>query len=140
MGPNRVTPANLPATGGFSGSPADTAHLPSTYTALAALALLRAPLDQLNRPGLASFLRACQAEDGSFAPTAELQGEFQNDTRMSYCAAIARAMLRGGESGDGGAAESSSTAANGTRGAAALPDINVAAALSFLGRCKVRIH
>jgi geranylgeranyl transferase type-1 subunit beta len=40
-------------------------HLPSTYTALMCLAILRAPLDRLDIKGLSHFLRSCQAADGS---------------------------------------------------------------------------
>ncbi|WRT63512.1 uncharacterized protein IL334_000417 [Kwoniella shivajii] len=86
--------------GGFRGSTYMTtnndrtspAHLPSTYTALLTLAILRAPLDQLNIPGLISFLKSCQAEDGSFSP---IPGDnvypnegFQSDVRMVYCASV----------------------------------------------------
>ncbi|OXB38380.1 geranylgeranyl transferase type-1 subunit beta [Cryptococcus neoformans] len=85
--------------GGFKGStymdtPNPTTsppHLPSTYTALLCLALLRAPLDRLNIPGLLYFLNSCQAEDGSFSPLpAEpylLEG-FQSDARMAYIASV----------------------------------------------------
>ena len=40
-------------------------HLPSTYTSLLALALLRDDFSRLNRMGLLSFVRSCQASDGS---------------------------------------------------------------------------
>ncbi|WVR03318.1 hypothetical protein IAU60_000309 [Kwoniella sp. DSM 27419] len=86
--------------GGFRGSTfMDTpntstspAHLPSTYTALLTLAILRAPLDRLNIPGLTAFLRLCQAPDGSFSPLPgtevyPAQG-FQSDVRMVYCASV----------------------------------------------------
>jgi geranylgeranyl transferase type-1 subunit beta len=107
-----------PADGGFRGSPIPgPGHLPSTYTALCALALLRAPLDRLDRPGLMRFLRACQAADGSFSPSPGVAGAFQNDTRMSYCAAVTRAVaLSGGER---------------------IEDIDVGKARAFLGRCRV---
>ncbi|RSH78450.1 uncharacterized protein EHS24_002175 [Apiotrichum porosum] len=125
--------------GGFSGSPSATAHLPSTYTALSALALLRAPLDKLNRAGLAAFLRACQAPDGSFAPTTEIEGEFQNDVRMSYCAAIARAVLRAPGRTSAGAGPGPSDS-SGTATVAAsvdeIPDVDVKAAIGFLDKCK----
>lgn len=63
------------------------------------------------------FLRACQKEDGSFSPTEEVSGAFQNDARMSYCASIARAVLR----------------AQGVEG-----DVfEVAQAREFVERCKV---
>ncbi|WVQ85531.1 hypothetical protein IAT38_007697 [Cryptococcus sp. DSM 104549] len=91
-------------TGGFRGSPYMTtensitgpAHLPSTYTALLNLALLRAPLDRLNIPGIISFLRACQAPDGSFAPLPNddyLSEGFQSDARMVYCACAVASMI-----------------------------------------------
>lgn len=48
------------------------AHLPSTYTALLTLALLRAPLDKLDIPNLISFLRSCQAPDGSYVPESQI--------------------------------------------------------------------
>nr|ODN87186.1 geranylgeranyl transferase type-1 subunit beta [Cryptococcus depauperatus CBS 7841] len=87
------------ATGGFQGSTFMTtsnpttapAHLPSTYTALLCLALLRAPLDRLNRPGLVAFIKSCQADSGSFSP---LSGDeyildgFQSDARMAYVACV----------------------------------------------------
>ncbi|WVQ93900.1 hypothetical protein IAU59_000978 [Kwoniella sp. CBS 9459] len=94
-------------TGGFRGSPFMTtsndstspAHIPSTYTALLTLAILRAPLDRLNLPGLTSFLRTCQAKDGSFLPT---PGDdkvypnegFQSDVRMVYCASVISHIIR----------------------------------------------
>ncbi|BEI79949.1 hypothetical protein CcaverHIS002_0104780 [Cutaneotrichosporon cavernicola] len=108
------------ADGGFRGSPLPgPGHLPSTYTALCSLALLRAPLDRLDRPGLMKFLRACQEEDGSFAPSPGMPGAFQNDTRMSYCAAVTRAVALKGEAEDG-----------------RIKDIDVGAARAFLGRCR----
>lgn len=91
--------------GGFKGStymdtpnPATSPpHLPSTYTALLCLALLRAPLDRLNIPGLLLFLKSCQAEDGSFSPLpAEpyLSEGFQSDARMAYIASVISHMIR----------------------------------------------
>ncbi|OCF33186.1 geranylgeranyl transferase type-1 subunit beta [Kwoniella heveanensis BCC8398] len=75
------------------------AHIPSTYTALLTLAILRAPLDKLNIPGLTSFLKSCQAKDGSFSPT---PGDdhvypnegFQSDVRMVYCASVISHIIR----------------------------------------------
>ncbi|KAK1921276.1 terpenoid cyclases/protein prenyltransferase alpha-alpha toroid [Papiliotrema laurentii] len=84
--------------GGFSGSTfmltensaTSPPHLPSTYTALLCLALLREPLDKLNILGLQTFLQSCQAPDGSFAPLPqnEMEGDFQSDLRMTYCASV----------------------------------------------------
>ncbi|TXT10786.1 hypothetical protein VHUM_02291 [Vanrija humicola] len=103
-------------TGGFRGSDGEPAgtpgNLPSTYTALASLALLRAPLDRLDRPGLRSFLAACQAPDGSFSPTPDTLGLFQNDVRMAYCASLA-AKVAGGD-----------------------PPFDVPAAIEFVRRCQ----
>ncbi|WWD22811.1 hypothetical protein CI109_107305 [Kwoniella shandongensis] len=91
--------------GGFRGSTFMTtsnedtspSHLPSTYTALLSLAILRAPLDRLNVPGLVSFLRSCQASDGSFSP---LPGDdvypsegFQSDARMVYIASVISSII-----------------------------------------------
>ena len=88
------------------------AHLPSTYTALLSLALLRASLDRLNIPGLIAFLRSCQARDGSwvqssspfthtlnwlsFSPVPldpDYGGHFQNDLRMTYCASVVSSII-----------------------------------------------
>ncbi|KAL7420298.1 geranylgeranyl transferase type-1 subunit beta [Cryptotrichosporon argae] len=91
--------------GGFRGSTymttanAETSpgHLPSTYTALLVLAILRAPLDRLDVTGLQRFVASCQAPDGSFSPLAGMvhdTGAFQNDARMSYCAAAISDMVR----------------------------------------------
>ncbi|WVQ70982.1 hypothetical protein IAR50_000507 [Cryptococcus sp. DSM 104548] len=89
--------------GGFRGSTYMTtanaatspAHLPSTYTALLSLAILRAPLDRLDRPGLVAFLRSCQSPDGSFSPTADSYtlGGFQSDARLAYCACAVSTMI-----------------------------------------------
>lgn len=113
------------ATGGFRGSPYMTSdnpatspgHVPSTYTALACLALLEAPLDRLDRPGLLKFLRQCQAADGSFAPVPGTQGNYQNDARMSYAASVVRAV-----------------ALQGTR---STEDIDVERAKAFINSCRV---
>ncbi|WVF66279.1 hypothetical protein IAT40_001019 [Kwoniella sp. CBS 6097] len=94
-------------TGGFRGSPFMTtpndstspAHIPSTYTALLTLAILRAPLDKLNIPGLITFLRSCQAKDGSFSPVlgddnVYPNDGFQSDVRMVYCATVISHVIR----------------------------------------------
>ncbi|WWC57956.1 uncharacterized protein I303_100491 [Kwoniella dejecticola CBS 10117] len=93
-------------TGGFRGSNFMTthnddtspAHIPSTYTALLTLSILRAPLDRLNIPGLINFLRSCQAKDGSFSPTPgdEVYPNegFQSDVRMVYCATVVSDIIR----------------------------------------------
>ncbi|KAI9632119.1 terpenoid cyclases/protein prenyltransferase alpha-alpha toroid [Dioszegia hungarica] len=92
--------------GGFRGSTYMTTsnpetspgHLPSTYTALLCLAILRAPLDRLNRPGLKAFLRRCQAPDGSFSPLPRTSSshttDFQSDLRMTYCAVVIADILK----------------------------------------------
>ncbi|ODO11775.1 hypothetical protein I350_00559 [Cryptococcus amylolentus CBS 6273] len=71
------------------------AHLPSTYTALLSLAILRAPLDRLDRAGLVAFVRSCQSPNGSFSPTADSYtlGGFQSDARMAYCACAVSNMI-----------------------------------------------
>ncbi|ORX34942.1 terpenoid cyclases/protein prenyltransferase alpha-alpha toroid [Kockovaella imperatae] len=90
--------------GGFGGSTfmittsnANTSpgHLPSTYTALLCLAILRAPLDRLDVPGLVSFLRSCQGQDGSFSPLprSQSEGDFQSDLRMTYCACAVSSII-----------------------------------------------
>lgn len=89
--------------GGFVGSPhgATTGHLPSTYTALCCLALLGADMGRLDRAALRRFLRSCQADDGSFAPTPDTVGVFQNDARMSYCAVVCGTVADAGDAGAG---------------------------------------
>ncbi|RSH89479.1 hypothetical protein EHS25_002028 [Saitozyma podzolica] len=94
--------------GGFRGSPYMTTlddhtsppHLPSTYTALMTLAVLRAPLDRLNVPGLISFISSCQCPDGSFSPLPAadeyISAGFQNDVRMSYCANVVADVIDAG--------------------------------------------
>ncbi|TYJ57561.1 hypothetical protein B9479_001643 [Cryptococcus floricola] len=71
------------------------AHLPSTYTALLSLAILRAPIDRLDRAGLVAFVRSCQSPNGSFSPTADSYtlGGFQSDARMAYCACAVSNMI-----------------------------------------------
>ncbi|WWD05999.1 hypothetical protein V865_004084 [Kwoniella europaea PYCC6329] len=111
-------------TGGFRGStfmttPNDKtspAHIPSTYTALMSLAILRAPLDRLDLPGLIKFFKSCQANDGSFSP---VPGDdiypnegFQSDVRISYCASVISDII-----GD-------------------FSGIDIDLAKSFIGRCK----
>ncbi|KAJ9101154.1 hypothetical protein QFC21_003372 [Naganishia friedmannii] len=99
-----VQPESLRST-----TPADPGHLPSTYTALLVLGILRAPsqewVDKLDVDGLERFLCTCADVNGSFSPiplarTASnsdssspashtpLSPPFQSDARMSYCAAI----------------------------------------------------
>ncbi|EKD02609.1 hypothetical protein A1Q2_03035 [Trichosporon asahii var. asahii CBS 8904] len=90
--------------GGFAGSPHAPkvqGHLPSTYTALCCLALLGSPMDRLDKPALRRFLKSCQAEDGSFAPTPDTEGMFQNDARMSYCAVVCGTVADSGTEGEG---------------------------------------
>ncbi len=48
-----------------SASSENPAHLPSSYTALLVLALLKADLSRLNATGLLDFLARCQEADGS---------------------------------------------------------------------------
>lgn len=89
------------------------ANLASTYTALLLLALLRAPLNRLNRPGLVAFVRQCQLEDGSFSPLRrEMQAE--HDVRMVLCACVISDLLN---DWDG---------------------VDVEKARAFVERCKVR--
>lgn len=118
-------------------TPAGTApgHLPSTYTALCSLALLRAPLDRLDRAALRRFLCACQAKDGSFTPVPGAPGAFQNDTRMSYCASVARAVA-----GVGGLEQERAVEREGMQEQEEgwEEDIDVGAARAFLARCRVR--
>ncbi|WWC66975.1 uncharacterized protein I206_100882 [Kwoniella pini CBS 10737] len=92
--------------GGFRGSPFMTtqndktspAHIPSTYTALLTLSILRAPLDRLNISGLITLLQSCQGKDGSFSPTPgdEVYPNegFQSDVRMVYCATVISHMIQ----------------------------------------------
>lgn len=90
------TPGLSPATGGFRGStfdPSSPGHLPSTYTALLVLGILRAPLDRLDIPNLRSFLHACRAGD-AFSPLPNPPlFDFQADVRMTYCAAVVADMI-----------------------------------------------
>lgn len=65
--------ASSPATASSSrsgcGSNSDSpAHLPSTYSALLCLGILKADFSRLNIEGLGGFLRGCREGDGSFAP------------------------------------------------------------------------
>ena len=112
------------AQGGFRGSPYMTtttttntntipqdthnpAHLPSTYTAILVLGLLRADFSRLNVDGLQQFLHACQEPDGSSAPvplstrstgsdqtTNGNNVSFESDARMVYCAAVISQWIR----------------------------------------------
>ncbi|KAI6130013.1 terpenoid cyclases protein prenyltransferase [Pisolithus croceorrhizus] len=61
-----------------------------TYTALLSLAILRDDFSRLDRPGLISFLKACQNEDGSFS--SEPYGG-DADSRTTYCAFAISSML-----------------------------------------------
>ncbi|CAD6583531.1 MAG: hypothetical protein TREMPRED_003586 [Tremellales sp. Tagirdzhanova-0007] len=94
-------------TGGFQGSTSMTtkwaknpttscADLPSTYTALLTLALLRTPLNQLDIPNLIAFIRSCQTPDGSFSPVPveHEDGGFQSDLRMTYCASAIASIVQ----------------------------------------------
>ncbi|KZT12168.1 terpenoid cyclases/Protein prenyltransferase [Laetiporus sulphureus 93-53] len=68
----------------------DTPHLIMTYTALLSLAILRDDFSQLDRPGLLSFIRACQREDGSFSA---LPNYGESDLRTVYCAFVISSLL-----------------------------------------------
>ncbi|RXK36681.1 hypothetical protein M231_06068 [Tremella mesenterica] len=93
------------SSGGFRGSTCmdipdenQPGHLPSTYTALMCLGILRAPLDRLDVVALGKFLRSCQAADGSFSPTpihddSPLTSRFENDLRMTYCASVIQYLI-----------------------------------------------
>ncbi|KAI6042667.1 terpenoid cyclases/protein prenyltransferase alpha-alpha toroid [Pisolithus marmoratus] len=61
-----------------------------TYTALLSLAILRDDFSRLDRPGLISFLKACQNKDGSFS--SEPYGG-DADVRTTYCAFAISSML-----------------------------------------------
>ncbi|KAI5989106.1 terpenoid cyclases protein prenyltransferase [Pisolithus albus] len=61
-----------------------------TYTALLSLAILRDDFSRLDRPGLISFLKACQNEDGSFS-SEPYEGDA--DLRTTYCAFAICSML-----------------------------------------------
>ncbi|KAF9483403.1 terpenoid cyclases/Protein prenyltransferase [Pholiota conissans] len=68
----------------------DTPHIIMTYTALLSLAILRDDFTKLDRPGLLTFLRACQREDGSFST---VPGSNESDLRTLYCAFAISSML-----------------------------------------------
>lgn len=86
----------------------DPPHLPSTYTAILVLSLLRADFRRLNKNGLDAFLESCMEEDGSFSPfptRSSLHGQeqrddkpqessFESDARMAYCASVLSDFLR----------------------------------------------
>ncbi|KAN0087652.1 Terpenoid cyclases/protein prenyltransferase alpha-alpha toroid [Tylopilus felleus] len=65
-------------------------HVILTYTALLSLAILRDDFEQLDRPGIIKFLRACQNEDGSFF--SEPYGG-DADVRTTFCAFAISSML-----------------------------------------------
>ncbi|CCA74772.1 related to Type I protein geranylgeranyltransferase beta subunit [Serendipita indica DSM 11827] len=84
---------------GFRGSPYTNQPSPSkydppflimTYAAILSLAILRDPLDKLDRAGILKYLHLSQREDGSFKlyPSSE-----EYDLRMTYCAFAICAML-----------------------------------------------
>lgn len=86
----------IAASGGFRGStfdPSSPGHLPSTYTAILVLALLRAPLDRLNIPGLRRFLQSCRQGD-LYSPLPGTGFDFQADVRMTYCACVIADIIR----------------------------------------------
>lgn len=66
-------------------------------------------MDRLDRPALRRFLARCQAADGSFAPTPDTVGEFQNDARMSYCAVVCGAVADAGAAATGESSGKSQT-------------------------------
>ncbi|KAG7539620.1 hypothetical protein FFLO_03496 [Filobasidium floriforme] len=81
-------------------TPSNPAHLPSTYTAILILGILRADLSRLNRRGLWEFVNSCQEPDGSYA-TLPLSAtphrpkpSFESDARMVYCASVIRDWIR----------------------------------------------
>lgn len=84
---------------GFRGSPYTNQPSPSkydppflimTYAAILSLAILRDPLDKLDRAEILKYLHLSQREDGSFKlyPSSE-----EYDLRMTYCAFAICAML-----------------------------------------------
>ncbi|KAJ7068993.1 terpenoid cyclases/protein prenyltransferase alpha-alpha toroid, partial [Mycena belliarum] len=62
----------------------DNPHLIMTYTALMSLSILRDDFSRLNRPGLLTFVRACQNPNGSFSSMPNNMGD--SDLRNLYCA------------------------------------------------------
>ncbi|KAF9649787.1 terpenoid cyclases/Protein prenyltransferase [Thelephora ganbajun] len=68
----------------------DTPHMIITYTALVTLAILRDDFTRLDRPGLVTFLRSSQREDGSF--TSDPTGG-DTDLRLTYCAFVVSTLL-----------------------------------------------
>jgi len=65
-------------------------HIIMTYTAFLSLAMLRDDFSKLDRPGIASFLRSCQRQDGSFST---VPGSIEFDLRTLYCAFAISDML-----------------------------------------------
>lgn len=108
--------------GGFCGSPIvgeaqptptndnvgewDRATLPSTYFALAILAILRDDSRKVRRIACLNWLHRLQREDGSFGEMLAEEGQVdgRRDVRYCYWAAGVRWILRGGED-DGRAAD-----------------------------------
>ena len=115
-------------TGGFRGSTAtitektsiyDVPHLPANYFALASLLILADDLKRVNREGILDQLRRSQNEDGSFSPVLINNNRIgESDVRQTYCAIAVRHILSPVSPEE---------------------DINVAAALSYVQSCKVRV-
>eukprot|EP00049_Salpingoeca_infusionum_P019909 m.363261 g.363261 ORF g.363261 m.363261 type:complete len:401 (-) comp21840_c0_seq1:228-1430(-) len=70
--------------------PGESSHITMTFCALCSLAILRAPLDRVNRSGIVRALAACQTENGTFQSVAT-GGE--SDMRFLYCACCISTML-----------------------------------------------
>ncbi|KAJ7119860.1 terpenoid cyclases/protein prenyltransferase alpha-alpha toroid [Mycena epipterygia] len=62
----------------------DSPHIIMTYTALLSLAILHDDFSRLSRPGLLTFVRACQNTNGSFSSLPNNGGD--SDLRNLYCA------------------------------------------------------
>jgi geranylgeranyl transferase type-1 subunit beta len=62
-----------------------------TYTALVTLIILGDDLSRLNKQAMLSFLKNCQAEQGSFRPH---PGTTENDMRFLYCACVISFILK----------------------------------------------
>ncbi|KAJ7652606.1 terpenoid cyclases/protein prenyltransferase alpha-alpha toroid [Mycena rosella] len=62
----------------------ESPHLIMTYTALLSLSILRDDFSRLNRPGVLTFVRACQNPNGSFSSMPNNGGD--SDLRNLYCA------------------------------------------------------
>lgn len=97
--------------GGFRGSPAtdlgssrnsdndlwDPAHVPATYFALVALAVLGDNFERVKRKECLEWLTRMQRPDGSFGQTLGENGHIEGGTdfRSVYCAVAIRWILRG---------------------------------------------